>query len=71
MTKNQEKELFSTLAKLVNGVNIIQTDVSELKTDVREIKVDLKLVKSKVESITEKIMDHETRLRAIESERVQ
>ena len=31
MTENQEKELFTTLAALVTGVNIIQSDVQSIK----------------------------------------
>lgn len=41
MTESQEKELFTTLATLVSGVNKIQTDVKGLKTDVEEIKETL------------------------------
>ena len=38
MTGNQEKELFSTLAALVTGVNVIQSDVKDLKSEVQSIK---------------------------------
>ncbi len=46
MTDNQEKELFSTLAALVTGVNIIQSDVKELKSDVVGLKSDVTELKS-------------------------
>ncbi|HUR98770.1 MAG TPA: hypothetical protein VMZ26_11950 [Pyrinomonadaceae bacterium] len=36
MTKNQEKELFTTLAKLVTGVNVIQSDVKDIKVTQAE-----------------------------------
>jgi len=36
MTENQEKELFTTLATLVNGVNKIQIDVQEIREIVNE-----------------------------------
>ncbi|CAA9389670.1 MAG: hypothetical protein AVDCRST_MAG74-916 [uncultured Pyrinomonadaceae bacterium] len=39
MTENQEKELFNTLAALVTGVNVIQSEVKVIKTDIQEIKV--------------------------------
>jgi len=38
MTANQEKELFNTLATLVTGVQVIQSDVQGLKSDVQDIK---------------------------------
>jgi uncharacterized protein YaaN involved in tellurite resistance len=41
MTENQEKELFTTLATLVKGVQVIQSDVKGLKTDVLGIKETL------------------------------
>ena len=31
MTKNQERELFTTLGKLVTGINVIQSDVTEIR----------------------------------------
>lgn len=36
MAENQEKELFTTLATLVTGVNKIQTDVLEIKETLNE-----------------------------------
>ncbi len=36
MTDNQEKELFTTLATLVTGVNVIQSDVKEIKETLIE-----------------------------------
>lgn len=41
MTDNQEKELFNTLATLVTGVNVIQSDVKVIKSDIVEIKETL------------------------------
>ncbi len=41
MTKNQEKELFITLATLVTGVKTIQTDVQEIKETLKEHSVVL------------------------------
>jgi len=38
MTGNQEKELFNTLAALVTGVNVIQSEVKVIKTDIQDIK---------------------------------
>lgn len=69
MTENQEKELFTTLATLVTGVNKIQTDVQGLKTDVQEIKgilgdhsQILKRLDAKTDTIAGTVMNHETRL---------
>ncbi len=45
MTANQEKELFNTLASLVKGVNIIQSDLKEVKTDVQVLKTDVQEIK--------------------------
>lgn len=36
MTENQEKELFSTLGKLVTSVNVIQSDVKDIKVTLVE-----------------------------------
>jgi len=36
MTENQEKELFTTLATLVNGVRGIQSDVQDIKATQNE-----------------------------------
>lgn len=36
MTENQEKELFTTLATLVTGVNAIQLDVAGIKETLNE-----------------------------------
>lgn len=45
MTENQEKELFTTLAKLVSGVNVIQSDVRDIQSDVRDIQSDVRDIK--------------------------
>jgi archaellum component FlaC len=82
MTENQEKELFTTLATLVTGVNKIQSDVRGLKTDVKEIKETLnehsqilnehsqilKRLDSKTDSIAEKVVNHEVRLSKAEKD---
>ena len=36
MTDNQEKQLFKTLETLVNGMQVIQTDVREIKVTLGE-----------------------------------
>jgi uncharacterized coiled-coil protein SlyX len=36
MTENQEKELFLILGRLVNGVNVLQTDVKDIKVMLAE-----------------------------------
>lgn len=36
MTENQEKEMFTTLTNLVNGVNQIQIDVKDIKVTQAE-----------------------------------
>jgi uncharacterized coiled-coil protein SlyX len=36
MTENQEKELFLILGRLVNGVNVLQTDVKDIKVTLAE-----------------------------------
>ena len=41
MTDNQDKELFNTLAALVTGVNIIQSDVKNIKITLDEHSVIL------------------------------
>lgn len=51
MTENQEKELFTTLATLVTGVNKIQTDVQGLKTDVQGLKTDVQGLKTDVQDL--------------------
>jgi len=51
MTDNQEKELFNTLATLVTGVNIIQSEVKIIKSDVQDLKSDVQVLKSDVQDI--------------------
>ncbi len=58
MTENQEKELFTTLATLVTGVNKIQSDVSGLKSDVSGLKSDVSGLKSDVQEIKETLNEH-------------
>ena len=65
MTDNQEKELFTTLASLVTGVNAIQSDVRELKSDViglksnvTELKSDVTGLKSDVKEIKQTLNEH-------------
>ena len=36
MTENQEKELFLILGRLVNGVNLLQSDVKDIKVTLAE-----------------------------------
>ena len=80
MTDNQEKELFSTLAALVTGVNAIQSDVKDLKSDVQSIKETqyehsrtlnehsriLNRLDAKTDSIAEIVMTNDKRLTAVE-----
>lgn len=80
MTENQEKELFKTLGTLVTGVNHIQSDVREIKvtlaehsktlaqnsTTLSEHTRKLDLLVARTDSIAGTVMDHETRVRAIE-----
>lgn len=82
MTENQEKELFTTLAALVTGVNAIQVDVKELKTDVQILKTDVKEIRvilnehsqslnrleAKTDSIAETVLDHERRITKLEKD---
>ncbi len=82
MTDNQEKELFSTLAALVTGVNIIQSDVKELKSDVAGLKSDVQIIKetqnehsrilnrldAKTDTIAETVMTNDKRLTVIEKD---
>ena len=77
MTENQEKELFTTLGKLVTGVNVIQTDVKEIKITLGEHSRKhadhtkrFDRIESKVDSIAEKVMEHEDRLTALDGGRV-
>lgn len=51
MTENQEKELFTTLATLVKGVNVIQFDLKEVKNDVQVLKTDVQVLKADVREI--------------------
>jgi chromosome segregation ATPase len=38
MTENQEKQIMNLLNKCVNGIQNLQTDVSEIKSDISELK---------------------------------
>ena len=69
MTENQEKELFKTLATLVTGVQVIQTDVKEIKETQKEHSqiLDkhsqiLERLDAKTDSIAEMVIRHENRL---------
>ena len=80
MTDNQEKELFSTLAALVPGVNANQSDVKDFKSDVQSIKETqnehsrtlnehsriLNRLDAKTDSIAEIVMTNDKRLTAVE-----
>ena len=67
MTENQEKELFTTLATLVTGVNKIQTDVQGLKTDVQGLKTDVQGLKTDVQEIKETQKEHSQSLKRLEA----
>ena len=75
MTENQEKELFTTLATLVTGVNKIQSDVEEIKGTLNEHSQILnehsqilKRLDAKSDSIAETVMNHEVRLTKTEKD---
>ena len=82
MTKNQEKEMFNTLATLVTGVKAIQSDVQVLKSDVQVLKSDvwdikkpqnehsqiLRRLDAKTDTIAEKIMTNDKRLTVVEKD---
>ena len=82
MTANQEKELFNTLATLVTGVQVIQSDVQGLKSDVQDIKGTLNehsrilnehsrilnRLDAKTDTIAEKVMANDKRLTAVEKD---
>ena len=82
MTENQEKELFNTLAALVTGVNVIQSEVQEIKTDIRDIKETqnehsqilneysriLSRLDAKTDSIAETVITNDKRLIAVEKD---
>ncbi len=82
MTENQEKDLSTTLAALVKGVNIIQSDLKEVKTDVQFLKTDVQEIKltlrdhsqslnrleAKTDTIAETVLNHEGRLTKLEKE---
>ncbi len=82
MTENQEKELFTTLATLVNGVNKIQIDVQEVRKIVDEHSTILaehstilakhssilNRLEAKTDSIAEPVINHENRLTKVEKE---
>jgi archaellum component FlaC len=82
MTENQEKELFTTLATLVTGVNKIQTDVKEIKETLNEHSQILNVhsqilnehsqilsrLDAKTDTIAEKVMNHEVRLTKTEKD---
>jgi hypothetical protein len=75
MTENQEKELFSTLGKLVTGVNVLQNSVGIIQTDVRDIKATqgehsrkLDTLNAKVDSIAEKVIENDKRQTVVEKD---
>lgn len=81
-TENQEKELFTTLAALVTGVDAIQVDVKDLKFDVQVLKSDVREIKetlgehsqmfsrleAKTDSIAEVVIRNDKRLTVVENE---
>ena len=71
MTENQEKELFTTLATLVSGVNQIQFDVKDIKTTLAEHSKTLaehsnKLdhLVAKTDTIADQVIQNDVRLSA-------
>lgn len=68
MTENQEKELFTTLAALVKGVNKIQTDVEQIKETQEEHSQILKKLDAKTDSIAETVLNHEIRITKLEKD---
>lgn len=75
MTENQEKELSKTLAALVTGVNVIQSEVKIIKSDVQDIKEVqnehsriLKRLDAKTDSIAGTVMTNDKRLTAVEKD---
>lgn len=57
MTENQEKQLFNTLATLVTGVNVIQSEVKIIKSDVQDLKSDVQVLKSDVQVLKSDVQD--------------
>ncbi len=68
MTDNQEKQLFVKLEALVNGMQIIQTDVKEIKVTLNKHSQILEGLDAKTDTIAEKVMNHETRLTKAEND---
>ncbi len=82
MTDNQEKELFNTLATLVSGVNVIQSDVKDIKKILDEHSLILNKhsqilnkhsqilnrLDAKTDSIAETVMTNDKRLTAVEKD---
>ena len=82
MTDNQDKELFNTLAALVTGVNIIQSDVKNIKITLDEHSVILNehseilnkhsqifsRLDAKTDSIAETVMTNDRRLTVVEKD---
>jgi len=73
MTENQENELFTTLASLVSGVNVIQSDVKEIKETLNdhsrtmnEHSQTLSLLNSKIDTIADTVITNDRRLTAVE-----
>lgn len=80
MTVNQETELFTTLAALVNGVSGIQSDVTDIRSDIGDVRATLNehsqilnehsetlsLLVSKVDSIADTVMTNDKRLTSVE-----
>ena len=67
MTDNQEKELFTTLATLVTGINKIQLDVQDLKTDVQGLNNDVQGLKTDVREIKETLNEHSVILKRLDA----
>ncbi len=82
MTENQEKELFNTLAALVTGVNVIQSEVKDIKETQNEHSQILNehsqilskhsqildRLDAKTDSIAETVIANDKRLTAVEKE---
>ena len=67
MTDNQEKELFNTLATLVTGVNVIQSEVKEIKADVQVLKSDVQDIKITLNKHSRILNEHSRTLRRLDA----
>ena len=82
MTDNREKELFNTLATLVTGVNVIQSNIQDIKETQKEhsqiLKEHSRILKehsrtlnrldAKTDTIAEKVMTNDKLLTVVEKD---